>query len=501
MNTKNYIIGIFIFSSLLARAQHSKYPMERPARVSPAPIESKYEIYPNQLKQVVKGIGVEIYADQLNNGSDGMDMKQKGMLHDLVPAERNRLSKEMLKGFRYARLAGGLYLRGMDSEKKQLQGRWPTQMSELKQMMAESGMEGVSFEYWSPLPYWKANQKLTGRDGTDNVLRCFGKDFKNDPIYHGDTTRFLNDFAEAVVKDIQFLKSNGLPVSFFGLQNEPMSDTQYSSCVYKNLPIDKYGQAYVAVAKKIRALDPKILLIGDSQGLRLIKPVVSDPKTSQLVDYMVMHHGGVDSKLVLPMERFKDKALFQNEYSYSGGGSASAARCLNTVQHMMNWFQRREAPSWFWLHALMPYEMGMSSGRALGLYRPANDLNDAKYPKGLKPGHWEWNPYNWHAVGSFVKHMPWDAQVVNVKEEKVDEDLRILAYKKPNGKLVVLLSNRSFNPHRFILNTQINGVFKGYRYTPNEAGTDFMGMEIGTLKGKNISPEVPDMAWEFWEEQ
>src|SRR5690606_30057914 len=264
MKKRNYILIFLTCTGFLLQAQHTKYPMERPPRATPAAAEGKYEIYPDQLKQVVKGIGIEIYSDQLNNNSDGMNMKQKGMLHDITPAERTRLYKEMLTGFRYARLAGGLYLRGMDAEKKQLRGRWPTQMAELQEMVAGSGMEGVSFEYFSPLPYWKANQKLTGRDGSDNVLRCFGKDFKNDPIYRGDTVRFLNDFAEAVVKDIQFLKSNGLPVSFFGLQNEPMSDTRYSSCVYKNLPIDKYGLAYVAVAKKIRELDPKILIIGDS---------------------------------------------------------------------------------------------------------------------------------------------------------------------------------------------------------------------------------------------
>ncbi|TYR35808.1 hypothetical protein FXV77_12070 [Sphingobacterium phlebotomi] len=501
MKKRHYLLILLTGVGFSLQAQHTKYPMERPERTIPTAAEGVYDIYPQQLKQVVKGVGVEIYSDQLNNNSDGMNMKEKGMLHDITPDERERLYKEMLTGFRYARLAGGLYLRGMDAEKKQLRGRWPSQMTELKEMVRGSGMEGVSFEYFSPLPYWKANQKLTGKDGSDNVLRCFGKDFKNDPVYKGDTTRFLNDFAEAVVNDIQFLKNNGLPISFFGLQNEPMSDTRYSSCVYKNLPIDKYGMAYVAVAKKIREMDPDIRIIGDSQGLRLIRPVVANSETSDLVDYMVMHHGGVDSKQVQPIEPYHGKALFQNEYSYSGGGVASPARCINTVQHIMNWFQRREAPSWFWLHAMMPYDMKMSSGRALGLYRPKYDTDDSKYPEDLKPGHWVWNPHNWHALASFIKHMPWDSQVVGVKERDVDEDLRILAFKKPNGKLVIMLSNRSFGTHRFVLQTRTDAVYKGYRYTADEAGTDFMGVELGALSGKTIRPEVPDMAWEFWEEQ
>lgn len=502
-NTKHYLTGVLLLAGLLAEAQHTKYPLERPLRTEAAAAESSIEIYPSRKKQVIKGLGVEIYSDMLNNKGDGQDMPGRGIPHDLVPAERTRLYKEMLQGFRYARLAGGLYIRGMDNEKKQLKGRWPTQLAELKELIEVSKIEGASFEYWSPLPYWKANQKLTGKDGSDNVLRCFGRDFKNDPLYQGDTTRFLNDFAAAIVKDIQFLKSNGIPVSIFGLQNEPNSDTEYSSCSYKNLPVENYGLTYVTVAKKVRELDPSILLIGDSQGLRLIKPVVSDPATRDLVDYMVMHHGGTDSKQVQPLPLFEGKVLFQNEYSYSGSGYATAARCLNTVQHIMNWFQRREAPSWFWLHALMPYDMGMSSGRALGLYRAANDLDDSKYPKELKPGHWMWNPYNWHALGSFTKRMPWDSQVVEVKEAKPDEDLRVLVFKRPNGKLTIVVSNRSFAAHTFNLHTGLKKdvIFKGYRYTPEQSGASCMGVPLTSLKGSSLSPKVPDMAWEFWEEQ
>ena len=36
--------------------------------------------------------------------------------HDLLPPERLRFYQEMLKGFRYCRLAGGLYWRGLDPE-------------------------------------------------------------------------------------------------------------------------------------------------------------------------------------------------------------------------------------------------------------------------------------------------------------------------------------------------------------------------------------------------
>ncbi len=95
-----------------------------------------------------------------------------------------RFYNEMLKGFRYCRLAGGLYWRGLDADQKQLAPRWPEQLTELRDMIKTAGIEGVSFEYWSPAPYWKANRSYVHLGKTDyyNKLRCFTGKFANDPI-------------------------------------------------------------------------------------------------------------------------------------------------------------------------------------------------------------------------------------------------------------------------------------------------------------------------------
>ena len=127
--------------------------------------------------------------------------------------------------------------------------------------------------------------------------------------------------------------------------------------------------------------------------------------------------------------------------------------------------------------------------------------NPPKFP-GLKPGHWTWNPYNWNAVGSLVRRMPWDCRGVEVKEAIQDPDLRILAHTKPNGKPTVVLASRSFREHTFRLGgLPGKSSFKGYRYTPDHAGQNVMGAEIGLMKSAGLSPKVPDMSWEFWEEE
>ena len=482
----------------------AQYPVQRPNPINVGSSESCFTVFPDELKQVIKGIGFEIQSDSIASGNQDLPKARTSVPHDLVSAERERFYHEMLKGFRYCRLAGGLYWRGLDTEQKYLQGRWLQQLGELHQMLTAAGIEGVSFEYWSPAPFWKANRKYTGADGSENVLRCFGKDFANDLYYHGDTNSFLVDFAAANRHDLETLRENKIPISMWGLKNEPSTDCHYSSCKFTPA---QYAQTFLAVAPLVRAFDPRIEIIADTAfgwDYKFIRPVLNNPETAGLVDALVIHHVGSDANVVLDIPKENSgKPRFQNEFEYLDG-PASPARCLNTVQHIMNWFQVGEAPTWFWIHALKPVGNAEASGYSLGFWRPANDTNVADHPEfpGLQPGHWTWNKYNWHAVGSFVRHIPWDCRAVEVKEQTRDPNLRILAFKKPDGKLTIVLSNRSFHEHTFHTATGLSGAtFKGFRYTPDVAGENFMGVEIGMLNGDTISPKLGDLTWEFWEQQ
>jgi hypothetical protein len=120
----------------------------------------------------------------------------------------------------------------------------------------------------------------------------------------------------------------------------------------------------------------------------------------------------------------------------------------------------------------------------------------------IKPGHWIFNPYNWNAVGSFVRHMPWDCKAVEVKETSYDANGRVLAFKKPDGKLTIVLSNRTTKERAFTVDTGLaNARFKGWRYTPDEAGKDCLGVKAGVLEGAIISPKLAAQSWEFWVQQ
>lgn len=646
--------AIFAISTSLVSAA---YPVVRPERKEPAPAGGIYRIFPDKPQQVVWGMGFEIQCDSIASGNAGLPEATTSVPRDLTPSERKRFAEQMLKGFRYCRLAGGLYWRGTDPEGKYLQPRWPEQLEEVRRMIDDAGVEGVSFEYWSPAPFWKDNGGYTKNDGGENVLRCFGKNFAADPIYKGDVDRFLKDFAKACVRDIKTLEAAGMRVSKWGLSNEPWVTQNYSSCVYT---VEGYGRAFKAVAPAIRAHDPNIKIIADTNWgwPKYIAPVMRT-EYAKYVDALVVHAIGDDSKRVpwnfseTRKHIRQELPLFQNEYEYLQG-PASRDRCHNTVQNIMNWYQLAESPTWYWIHALKPAKNAEASGYSLGFWKPidpdyakthaaadqnttalrnsdkykitnvpdkligsyfvtvprgdgmkpasgytftvsnrsevyllVHDRGEPSIPAGwektslkvtwegqyadtvykrvfepgkviipghngkldngyygvpnaalvsdisgktvvvkiddlpngaktgevkhddgdkflsdLKPGHWTWNKYNWHSVVGFLKHMPWDSTVVEVEEEELDHDMRILSFKRPDGKLVIVLSNRCFKDYTFKLDTGLAGAaFKGYRYTPDNAGEGFMGVPVGTLKGRHIAPTVPDLAWEFWVQQ
>lgn len=476
-----------------------EYPVERPAVKNTVPAEGKYRVLLDQPRQLILGLGFEIQSDAIGSGNSGLPEAKTSVPHDLVSSERKRFYTEMLKNFRYCRLAGGLYWRGLTNGNKNFIERWPTQTDELLEMVRTAGIEGISFEYWSPAPYWKANNKLTGGDGSENKLKCFGKNFKNDPDYKGDTLKFLRDFAMAMIRDINYLNAKGLPVKVFGIQNEPMANTPYSSCEYTD---QEYYLMFKVVAPLIKEHFPTIELIADThQGPHsFAKGVAQDKNLRKYVDSWVYHEIGVTSDALITKQKYFlynsfGKPVYQNEYEYLNHPT-SPARCLNTVQNIMNWFTFINSPTWYWIHALKPTYNSEASGYALGFWRPWDDEKTTKVEKG----YWYYNNYNWHALAGFLQHMPWNSRRVEVKEEQVLFDNRILSFVRPDGKLVIVLSNRCGKPYSYKINSGLKKRFTGYRYTPEDSGENFQGVKLTTIEGPQLNITLPDMSWEFWVE-
>jgi hypothetical protein len=446
-----------------------------------------YEFMYNQPRQVIWGLGVEIQNDAIGSNNLGLPDKVTAIPENLLPLERKRLYKEMLSGFRYCRLAMGLYFRGLDSSGKQMVQRYPGQLAGLKELINESGMEGISMEYWSPAPYWKSTGSFIG-----GTLRSF------EPA-------FLHQFGQALAKDVQHLMNNGIKVSMWGLQNEALllkDDLPYSHCWYQPA---NYYDAFKIVTPYIRAASPYTTIIADSWDAPVNKAadlIKEDSMALKQVDAWAMHRIGIDAGEVIKesgliMSKSQGKPVLTNEFEYlvEQGAYASDERCLNTAKTIMNWFVFVNSPTWFWLHALKPTYNAEASGFALGFWRPEDDNDYFKFGS-IKKGHWDFNDKNFNAIAGFLKYMPWNSVRYEVKEDSIRVDQRILAYKTPENKVVLAFANSGKQPFTFKMSDLGKSKFNGFRYTPGERNRS-----VGVLMGETLAASVPSLSIEFWIEQ
>jgi O-glycosyl hydrolase len=486
------VIFTFLWLTTVAVTVCAQTPTPATVNTSPSVASGRYKIRLDQPKQIILGLGVEIQNDAIGSGNSGMPDKLESIPHDLIPTERTRLYNDLLKGFRYCRLAMGLYFRGLDAEKKRVVERYPNQLNDLKELIRESGMEGISMEYWSCAPYWKSTNDYIG--GT----------------LKQDDDAFLAEFGNALVDDIRYMQKAGITISMWGLQNEPGVKTvgtlkignapkqSYSHCAYTP---ELYYKAFRVIAPKIRQAAPKTMLMVDSwdgNSGPIAKLIQQDRQLLPLVDAWVYHRIGSNSNRIMaesPMYQTNtfDKPVFQNEFEYQH--PTHDTLCLNTAQNILNWFTFADSPTWFWLHALKPTYNAEASGYSLGFWRPEGDTDFAKNSQ-IKKGHWDYNNQNFNAIAGFLTYMPWNSRRYHVEEDVVRKDNRIMAFKTPEGRQVIVLTNRSGKPFQFHLETDSKKSFAGYRYTPSARN-----IALGKQRGASLSPQVPNLAIEFWVEE
>lgn len=458
-----------------------------------------YTVRYDQPHQVIRGLGFEIQSDSIGSGNAGMPDDVIAVPHDLTATEKVRFAKDMLHGFRYARLAMGLYLRGLDADHKHIIERYPGQMADLKQMQDLSGIEGFDVEYWSPAPFWKKDKTYYG--GT----------------IAGNDKAFVNNFSNSMIDDLRYLKSHGLRVSQWSLQNEPNIDLAaklqggplgsakgqaYSTCFYS--PED-YRTVLSVTAPKVKALFPNVDIHAPSMsgasgpyGAEIRK----DPNWKSYVDSWTWHQIGHNSTDQITLRdkylaNTEGKPVYETEFEYQFWDKAISVDgyFMNTGQTLMNWMVFEDSPVWYWIHALKPVTNMEATGYALGFWRPQGELKNNLAP-AIQPGHWDYNPHNYNAIAGFLKYLPWDSTRLAVDESEVLKDQRILVWRSRNGRLGIALSNRGTAPFQFHLRGIRTNRLTGHRYTVQARDV--------SLSSKKVSDDlvltVPPQSFEFWME-
>ena len=469
----------------------------------------RYQIDLSDPQQTIWGLGVEIQSDSIASGNNGLPDEPNSVPHDLIPEERERFYSDMLSGFRYMRLAGGLFYRGTDEDGKHLQGRWEEQDAELAELIEKSGIEGFNLEFWSPTPYFKANGKYPINGEPNNqlkMLRCYGPDFADDPVYHSDQGKFLNDFADTLVEDFQRMRAAGLPLVQFSLQNEPPLTSvsgAYSHCYYTP---QAYYETCQVVLPKLKAAFPDLFIHATSwngQNASESQLIKQNAELLQCIDGWSFHCVGANSNK--PIDELNSltsgtagRPVISTEFEYQPNNFSGQPefRFVNTAQMIMNWMTFENSPTFYWLHALKPLGNAESLGYGLGFWRKPGDTATYEVCNHVEEGHWDYNYQNWNSFRGFLEHMPWNSVRYTVKEDKVRKDQRIMAWKSPEGKLAFALTNRSStNPFSFKVNTGLEGkTFHGYRLTADSEEENY----LGTKTGGEISTTLEPYSIEFW---
>ena len=475
------------------------------------PVESgDFAIKLDDPQQTIWGLGVEIQSDSLGSGNtmDPDDTSGHAVPHDLTESERQRLYTDMLTGFRYVRLAGGLFYRGTDEEGKHLAERWDTQDEELAEMLEVSGIEGFNLEFWSPTPYFKSNGQYHG-----GRLKCFDSSWE----YYGNeekTTEFLEDFARTLIYDFQRMKEDGLPIVQFSLQNEPPLTSVYGTYSFCTYSEKDYYTACKVILPMLKEAFPDLVIHANSwQGQHATSSgyIKADEDLVDCVDMWSWHTVGKNSDYMLNNADYLNsgtvgKPVINNEFEYQPSNFTGQYdfRFVNTAQAIMNFMVFENSPTWYWLHALKPLGNEESLGYSLGMWRKSGDTanytfsteEQTEYWNSVEEKTWAYNYPNYNALRGFLEFMPWDSVRYTVAEDETRTDQRIMAWKTPEGQLVFAVTNRdSANDFAFNVNTGLKNVkFNGYALTAYAEEME----ELGTKTGGIITATLEPYSIQFW---
>ena len=473
-------------------ADRNKTDGSRPGDGGDEVASAEYMVKFAEPRQIIEGIGVELQSDAFGPNYKNTDAI-KGVPHELTASERYRLSTEMLTGFRYMRIAAGLWFRGVTADGKNIVERYPGQAKGILDLMKNAGMEAISYEYWSVAPYWKSNNRL---------VRGKIKQFD---------AAFLDKLGDALVKDVRYMQGKGFKIRAWGLQNEA-AQPESNSIGYPHVYYtpDEYVKVFKAVAPKIKAALPGTEIIAETMNGCLGafgKAIRRDSAALAALDTWVYHKTGSNADLMIEKGELMSadrsgKPIYTNEYEYNKKRRdewSDEFRLVNTANNIMNWMTFLDAPAWYWLHALKPINDSNHKGFGLGVYRPQGYTEMQDEYSHIAEGHWVFQPVNFNGVAGFAKHLPWDSRRYHVAEpDPVLKDQRIMSWKSPDGKRGFVLTNRSDKPFDFVINVENPSLaFQGYLYD-----MDCANKTLDKITGKaRHTIRLAPWSIQFWVEQ
>ncbi len=494
----------------------------------------KFTVDETDTIQVYDGGFIEIQPDSWDGSTPvtgdivpTSDSSAWGFPHSLSAESKQAIKSEYLNGtngIKYIRFPLGFGYRGyrnIDATSglaKNIGERWSGQNSELQSWLSHLSLAGggLAPEYWCCAPHWLTGGAYYNPD-VSNYLTAGGsysRETTLDSIRESDPTQYasqIDAFTNAVLNDLEYLHRNIAPVRMFGLNGEPTgAKAKYGKMGYNS------AQLYNDV---LEVLWPKVLastVLSTYNGLpNTVKLHVASsnetPPFDGIASVFIANHADwiwgysfdayvstINATNVASgaMFYFSDTYIngvkgnrdnvFNCEYEYFSDAVDDSKRCGHNLIRLAFELNQGGAKALLpIIHICKPIGQSSYDTNTRGYCLYAVDMSDGS----LTDNTWayrSWRMYN--------DNLPNGAQLIRASQGSYTG---LVIAKKPNGKLVILMSNAySSGASQIVLTFSSQKTFKGKAYS-----MEYNGRAVQAKTGTTISFKVPTYTGVAWIEQ
>lgn len=449
--------------------------------------------------QEVLGIGTSIEESTVNNLLKMSDEKRKEFLKQLVDPKTGMGNTLFRVTIGTADFTGQDFYTYYDGTGKELDGKpdWENKtgkgfsiekdkkygiiqiIKEIQEVAKECGVENeLKFfaSSWTP-PGWMKSETSASQSYDNNTLLLKGGKLKDENI---------DDLAKYYVRFIEEYQKEGIPIYAITLQNEPLLEIDYPSCLMTGSQEAKLAKAIKEELKNSTVLskkeqDVKIWAFDHNfDGAEsFVQDLFASADGRDNVDGIAFHpYGGSASTMGSMYERYPDYTMHLTERSVWGTSGAS---------DIITWFRNGSQSYNAWVTML---DSNIAPHQWVGTPDPTMFVQDANNRNNY------WCTPEVYIIGQFTKYVRpgyvrIDSSIGN------NSSLSNVAFKDPTtGKIVMIVSNNSGENQNFkVINngTQFNATLPAgnvatYIWDPIDGGqykniTDSLTLNDAVLSG------------------
>ena len=352
-------------------------------------------------------------------------------------------------------------------------------IKEIQEVAKECGVENELRFFassWTP-PGWMKSETSTSQSYANNELLLKGGQLKDEHI---------NDLAKYYVRFIEEYQKEGIPIYAMTLQNEPLLEIDYPSCLMT-------GSQEAKLAKAIKEeLEKSTVLSNEEKDVKIwafdhnfdgaesfVQDLFASADGRDNVDGIAFHpYGGSASTMGSMYENYPDYTMHLTERSVWG---------TNGAKDIITWFRNGSQSYNAWVTML---DSNIAPHQWVGTPDPTMFVQDAKNRDNY------WCTPEVYIIGQFTKYVrPGYVRIDSTNGN--NDSLANVAFKDPEtGKIVMIVTNTSAENQDFkVINngTQFNATLPAgnvatYIWDPIDGGqykdiTDSLTLNDAILSG------------------